>query len=68
MSKESWLAFLRWLDQATDEELATKQVQCLALQDRLTDPDLRREMPRMIRMIEEEQLIRLGIQLRQQQP
>lgn len=68
MSKEAWEAFLRWLDQASDEELARKLAQCLALQERLTDPELRREMPRWIRLMEQEQWTRLGIQMRQKQP
>jgi hypothetical protein len=68
MSKEAWRAFLRWLDQASDEELARKAIECLALQQQLTDPDLVREMPRVIRMIEEEQVARLGILGRQRQP
>lgn len=66
MSKDAWLAFLLWLDAANVEELATKHVQCLALLDRLTDAELVSQLKRMIRLIEEEQVIRLGISTRQQ--
>jgi hypothetical protein len=68
MSKEAWQAFLRWLDEADDYELARKAIECQALQQQLTDPDLVREMRRVIRMIEEEQVARLGILGRQRQP
>jgi len=65
MSKAAWKAFLRWLNEASDEELATKHVRCLALLDTLTDADLVSQLRKMIRQIEEEQLIRLGISSRQ---
>lgn len=66
MSKDAWAAFLRWLDQAGAEELAAKQTQCLALLDTLTEPDLKASLRQMVRLIEEERLIRLGIQARQE--
>jgi hypothetical protein len=68
MSKEAWQAFLRWLDEADAYELTKKLSECQSLQPHLTDPDLVREMRRVIRMIEEEQVARLGILGRQRQP
>ena len=67
MSKDAWAAFLRWLDQAGAVELAAKQTQCLALLDTLTEPDLKASLRQMVRLIEEERLIRLGIQARREE-
>lgn len=64
MSKDAWRAFLRWLDQAGVDELEGKHQEALALLDRLTDRELKSELRRMVRLIEEERLIRLGIQSR----
>jgi hypothetical protein len=64
MDKDAWRQFLRWLDDAGDDELAQKHVQCLALQDRLTDKALLGSLGRIIHLIEEEHLIRLGIRSR----
>jgi hypothetical protein len=64
MDKDAWRQFLRWLDDAGADELAQKHVQCLALQDRLTDKALLGTLGRIIHLIEEEHLIRLGIRSR----
>lgn len=61
MSKEAWKAFLAWLDAASVAELTAKHQRCIDLQQQLTDEDLLSSLSRMIRLIEEEQLIRLGI-------
>ena len=64
MSKDAWRAFLRWLDQTSVNELEVKHQEALALLDRLTDRELKTELRRMVRLMEEERLIRLGIQSR----
>jgi hypothetical protein len=61
MSKEAWKVFLAWLDLASEAELKAKHRRCLELQQLLTDEDLSASLRRMIRLIEEEQLIRIGI-------
>jgi hypothetical protein len=61
MSKEAWKAFLAWLDTANETELAAKHQRCIDLQQQLTDEDLLSSLGRMIRLIEEEQVIRMGI-------
>jgi len=61
MSKEAWKAFLAWLDTANEAELAAKHQRCIDLQQQLRDEDLLSSLGRMLRLIEEEQLIRLGI-------
>ena len=64
MSKDAWQAFLRWLNQASDDELARKHARCVRLLAKLTDVQFRADMRRIIRLIEEEQLIRIGIHQR----
>lgn len=64
MGKDTWRAYLRWLDEASYNELATKHAECLQLLASLTDVQFRSELRRIIRLIEEEQLIRLGIHRR----
>lgn len=64
MSKEAWKAFLAWLDDANEAELLAKHQRCVALLDTLTDSDMISSLNRMIRLIEEEQLIRIGIAAR----
>ena len=64
MSKDAWRAFMRWLDDAAVDELGNKLVACRILLDQLTEPDLKASLKQMIRLIEEEQVIRLGIQTR----
>lgn len=65
MSKHAWRAFLDWLDQADDGELRDKHLQALDLQEKITDAELTSQLRRMIRLMEEEQVIRLGIAERQ---
>ena len=64
MGKDAWRAYLRWLDEASHNELAAKHAECLQLLATLTDVQFRSELRRIIRLIEEEQLIRLGIHQR----
>ena len=61
MSKDAWRAFLRWLDQASVSELDRRHQDALALLDELTERELRSELRRMLRLMEEERLIRLSI-------
>ena len=64
MSKDAWRAFMRWLAGASVAELGNKLVACRTLLEQLTEPDLKVSLKQMIRLIEEEQVIRLGIQTR----
>jgi hypothetical protein len=64
MSKNAWRAFVRWLDDASVDELGIKLVQSMSLLNQLTEADLKASLKQMIRLIQEEQVIRLGIQTR----
>ena len=64
MGKDAWRAFLRWLDEASVTELDIKHQEAFALLDRLRDRELKTELRRMLRLMEEERLIRLSIQVR----
>lgn len=61
MSKDAWRAFLRWLDEASIVELDRRHKEALALLEQLTERELRAELRRMLRLIEEERLIRLSV-------
>ncbi len=67
MSKEAWKAFLAWLVTANEVELAAKHQRCIELQLQLTDADLLSSLGRMVRLIEEERVIRMGIAHRRPQ-
>lgn len=62
MDKEFFIAFLRWLDTASDQELDQRQAQISQLLDdrRLNSPGPRKDAEWMIRKIDEERLARLG--------
>jgi hypothetical protein len=62
MSKDAWRAFLNWLDTANLKELQSKLQEANNLLENLTDEELRFDLKRMIRLMEEEMVIRLGIQ------
>ncbi len=51
-------AFYRWLDTASDRELLARRDDSVNVESRLTDDDLKRDMKRLIRMIEEELVTR----------
>lgn len=66
VSKEAWKAFLAWLDEANEAELVAKHQRCIELRKQLTDAELLSSLSRMVRLIEEEQVTRLGIAQRSQ--
>ena len=47
-------AFHRWLETASDRELLARRDESVNIESRLSDDDLKRDMKRLIRMIEEE--------------
>lgn len=51
-------AFYRWLETASDRELLARRDDSVNVESRLTDDDLKRDMKRLIRMIEEELVTR----------
>lgn len=51
-------AFYRWLEQASERELLARRDEALNIEARLSDEDLKRELRRLVRMIEEELVAR----------
>jgi hypothetical protein len=51
-------AFYRWLETASDRELLARRDESVHLEPRLTDEDLKRDLKRLVRMIEEELVAR----------
>lgn len=51
-------AFYRWLDSASEDELLARRDEALQFQARLTNDDLRIELRRLVRLVEEELVAR----------
>lgn len=51
-------AFYRWLEQASDRELLARRDDALNMEVRLSDEELKRDLRRLVRMIEEELVAR----------
>lgn len=58
MDKDEWKQFLRWLDDADEEELAEVKRRLHSTQAAVTEPGVRSDLRRMLRLIDEEVLIR----------
>ena len=64
MDKDEWKQFLRWLDEANEEELAEVKQRLRATQSAVTEPGVRSDLRRMLRLIDEEVLIRQNLATR----
>jgi hypothetical protein len=64
VDKEEWKSFLRWLDQASAEELRIRKSRLTALRRDLDDRDIRADANRMIRLIDQDLLAREGVSQR----
>jgi hypothetical protein len=51
-------AFYRWLEEAPERELLARRDEALNMENRISDDDLKRELRRLVRMIEEELVAR----------
>ncbi len=51
-------AFYRWLEQASDRELLARRDDALTIKNRISDEDLKQDLCRLIRLIEEELVAR----------
>jgi len=51
-------AFYRWLGQASERELLARRDAALNMENRISDVDLKRDLRRLVRMIEEELVAR----------
>lgn len=59
MDKHDWSSFLRFLDEASDEELGRYKGELDRLLGRLTEPGVKSDVRRMRRLLDEEVLARL---------
>jgi hypothetical protein len=64
MDREFWSAFLRWLEQATEQELAEKQRLLESHLSTIRCENVRSDTFRLLRFIDQERMTRLGISLR----
>ena len=67
MDKDEWKQFLRWLDEANEEEMAQMKQRLRSAQAAVTEPGVRSDLRRMLRLIDEEVLIRQNLATRSQE-
>ena len=67
MDKDEWKQFLRWLDDANEEEMAQMKQRLRSAQAAVTEPGVRSDLRRMLRLIDEEVLIRQNLATRSQE-
>lgn len=51
-------AFYRWLEEASERELLARRDEALNMENRISDVDLKSDLRRLVRMIEEELVAR----------
>jgi hypothetical protein len=51
-------AFYRWLEEASERELLARRDEALNMENRISDVDLKGDLRRLVRMIEEELVAR----------
>ena len=51
-------AFYRWLEEASERELLARRDEALNMESRISDVDLKSDLRRLVRMIEEELVAR----------
>lgn len=66
MDKDEWKQFLRWLDDANEDEMAQMKQRLRSAQAAVTEPGVRSDLRRMLRLIDEEVLIRQNLATRSQ--
>jgi len=64
MDKQEWKQFLRWLDDANERELAQVKRRLRSTQAAVTEAGVRSDLRRMLRLIDEEVLIRQNLAMR----
>ena len=61
MDKEFWKGFMRFLDQATLEEIDKRYLEIEAYLPKVTEKDLRSDMRRCLRLLNEERVARTAL-------
>ena len=66
MDKEEWKSFFRFIDEGSDTELQRRKDALLGVLSKVTDAGVRSDIRRMLRLIDEEVLIRQNLSSRRQ--
>jgi hypothetical protein len=61
MGKREWQQFLRWLDEAHEEELARTKIRLRSTRAVVSEPGVHSDLRRRLRLIDEEVLIRQNL-------
>lgn len=66
MDKQEWKSFFRFIDEGSDTELQRRKDALLGVLSKVTDAGVRSDIRRMLRLIDEEVLIRQNLSSRRQ--
>ena len=66
MDKQEWKSFLRFIDEGSVAELQQRKDALACVLQKVTDPGVRSDIRRMLRLIDEEVLIRQNLSSRRQ--
>jgi hypothetical protein len=61
MDKHEWKSFFRFIDQGSEAELQRRKGDLLGVLTKVTDSNVRSDIRRMLRLIDEEVLIRQNL-------
>jgi hypothetical protein len=64
VDKHEWKSFFRFLDEGSEAELERRKNDLIAVQAKVTDPSVRSDIRRMLRLVDEEVLIRQNLSSR----
>lgn len=66
MDKQEWKSFFRFIDGGSEAELQQRKDALASVLQKVTDPGVRSDIRRMLRLIDEEVLIRQNLSSRRQ--
>ena len=66
MDKEEWKSFFRFIDEGSEAELQLRKGTLVGVLAKVTDPGVRSDIRRMLRLIDEEVLLRQYLSSRKQ--
>lgn len=66
MDKQEWKSFFRFIDEGSVAELQQRKDALAGVLQKVTDPGVRSDIRRMLRLIDEEVLIRQNLSSRRQ--
>lgn len=64
MDKEEWKSFLRFIDEGSERELQQRKEALQKVLTQVSDPGVRSDVRRMLRLVDEEVLIRQNLSVR----